>query len=119
MYAYTMDQNKEFSLETSRQMVLKLRNKMNEYETMTRQLSEDPQLTTFLETSYKLPSAADVYVPSVSYYPSLYSISYFVLYDDSVLPGFRPYSQTTCLCLLETDTSCRTLMGMERERFSG
>ena len=51
MYAYTMDQNKEISLETSRQMVLKLRNKMNEYETMTRQLSEDPQLTTFLKTS--------------------------------------------------------------------
>ncbi len=88
MYAYTMDQNKEFSLETSRQMVLKLRNKMNEYETMTRQLSEDPQLTTFLETSYKLPSAADVYVPSVSYYPSLYSISYFVLYDDVGTPRY-------------------------------
>ena len=88
MYAYTMDQNKEFSLETSRQMVLKLRNKMNEYETMTRQLSEDPQLTTFLKTSYKLPSEADVYVPSVSYYPSLYSISYFVLYDDVGTPRY-------------------------------
>jgi two-component system, sensor histidine kinase YesM len=83
MYAYTMDQSKEISLETSRQMVLKLRNKMNEYVTMTRQLSEDPQLTTYLyASSRQLTSGADVYVPSVSYYPSLYSISYFVLYDD-------------------------------------
>lgn len=89
MYAYTMDQNKEISLETSRQMVLKLRNKMNEYETMTRQLSEDPQLTTFLKaSSHKLTSAAVVYVPSVSYYPSLYSISYFVLYDDIGSPRY-------------------------------
>lgn len=83
MYAYTMDQNKEISLETSRQMVLKLRNKMSEYETMTRQLSEDPQLTMYLKASAsKLTSEAEVYVPSVSYFPSLYSISYFVLYDD-------------------------------------
>lgn len=83
MYAYTMDQNKEISLETSRQMVLKLRNKMSEYETMTRQLSEDPQLTMYLKTSAgKMTSEAEVYVPSVSYFPSLYSISYFVLYDD-------------------------------------
>ena len=29
-----------------------------------------------------MTSEAEVYVPSVSYYPSLYSISYFVLYDD-------------------------------------
>lgn len=89
MYAYTMDQNKEISLETSRQMVLKLRNKMNEYETMTRQLSEDPQLTTYLKaSSRKLTSGAEVYVPSVSYYPSLYSISYFVLYDDVGTPRY-------------------------------
>jgi sensor histidine kinase YesM len=81
MYRYTMEQNKEISLETSRQMVLKLRNKMNEYETMTRQLSEDPQLTMFLKPHH-LNSEAGVYGPSVSYYPSLYNISYFVLYDD-------------------------------------
>jgi sensor histidine kinase YesM len=81
MYAYTMDQNKEISVETSRQMVLKLRNEMNEYETMTRQLSEDPQLTTFLTTS-STKMTSEAYVPSMSYYPSLYSISYFVLYDD-------------------------------------
>lgn len=81
VYRYTMEQNKEISLETSRQMVLKLRNKMNEYETMTRQLSEDPQLTKFLKP-HQLNSKADVYGPSVSYYPSLYNISYFVLYDD-------------------------------------
>lgn len=81
VYAYTMDQNKEISLETSRQMVLKLQNKMNEYETMTRQLSEDPQLTKFLKP-YQLNSKAEVYGPSVSYYPSLYNISYFVLYDE-------------------------------------
>lgn len=81
VYTYTMDQNKEISLETSRQMVLKLRNKMNEYETMTRQLSEDPQLTKFLKP-YQWNSEAEVYGPSVSYYPSLYNISYFVLYDD-------------------------------------
>lgn len=81
VYRYTMEQNKEISLETSRQMVLKLRNKMNEYETVTRQLSEDPQLTKFLKP-YQMNSKADVYGPSVSYYPSLYNISYFVLYDD-------------------------------------
>lgn len=89
MYAYPMDQNKEISLETSRQMVLKLRNKMNEYETMTRQLSEDPQLTTYLKTSSrKFTSEAAVYAPSVSYYPSLYSISYFVLFDDVGTPRY-------------------------------
>ena len=52
MYAYTMEQNKEISLETSQQMALKLRNKMDEYETMTKQLSEDPQLTTFLDVIF-------------------------------------------------------------------
>ena len=83
MYAYTMDQNKEISLETSQQMVLKLRNKMDEYETMTRQLSEDPQLTTFLQASaLNQTPEAGVYDHFVSYYPSLYSISYFVLYNE-------------------------------------
>jgi two-component system sensor histidine kinase YesM len=83
MYAYTMEQNKEISLETSQQMALKLRNKMDEYETMTRQLSEDPQLTTFLtSSSLNQTSVAEVYNHFLSFYPSLYSISYFVLYNE-------------------------------------
>ena len=120
MYAYTMDQNKEFSLETSRQMVLKLRNKMDEYETDDQAAFGGSAINNVpgdFATSCLQRLMFMFLLCPIIHRCTAFRISFFTTM--LVLPGIRPYSQTTCLCLMETDTPCRTLMGMERERFSG
>ncbi|MCM3042130.1 histidine kinase [Paenibacillus motobuensis] len=86
MYRYVFDKAVDLSVESSDHLVTELQSRVERYENLTNRLSTDSRLTN-LTSPYLYRGNMDDF--TVSSYPGLNDISYFVIYDVS---GVAKYS---------------------------